>query len=65
METEKSPDAVLLRQQCSECKHFYTATKKKNGDIVGQCPRCKAKYFEHGNGTMRLIKIIRKKQEKN
>lgn len=62
METAKVVETVPLRMQCSECKHFYNAISKPNGEIDGKCPYCHAKYHEHSNDTTRLIKIIRKRK---
>lgn len=59
METAKVVETVPLRMQCSECKRFYNAISKPNGEIDGKCPYCHAKYHEHSNDTTRLIKIYR------
>ena len=47
METAKVVETVPLRMQCSECKRFYNAISKPNGEIDGKCPYCHAKYHEH------------------
>ena len=44
METAKVVEAVPLRMQCSECKRFYNAISKPNGEIDGKCPYCHANY---------------------
>lgn len=49
METAKVVETVPLRMQCSECKRFYNAISKPNGEIDGKCPYCHAKYHEHTN----------------
>ena len=65
METAKVVETVPLRMKCSECKRFYNAISKPNGEIDGKCPYCHAKYHEHSNDTTRLIKIIRKRKVAN
>lgn len=63
METAKVSESVPLRIQCSECKRFYAALKNQDGEINGNCPHCHTRYHEHGNGTIRLIRIVRSKKQ--
>ena len=52
MEAEKTvAKPIPLRIQCSECKRFYFAKQKSDGEINGNCPHCHAKYHERRNGV--------------
>lgn len=65
METANVVKTVSVRIQCSECKRYYSALSKPNGEIDGKCPYCHAKYHEHCNDTTRLIRITRKRKVAN
>lgn len=60
MENAKSLEtSVRVRKECPECKKFFYVQIKSDGDIVGKCPHCHAKYFEQSKNKVRLIKIVR------
>lgn len=53
-------NAVPVRKQCPECRKYFVASAKSDGEIVGRCSHCHAKYFEHVRNNVRLIKVVQK-----
>lgn len=55
-----SQTSVHLRTVCPECKKFFAASIKSNGEIVGQCPNCHSQYYEQRHDNVRLIKSVKR-----
>lgn len=55
-------DSVSIRKFCPECRKYFVATLKNNGEVVGICSHCHAKYFEKKRNNVRLIKVVQTNQ---
>lgn len=53
-------DAIPIRKLCPECRKYFVASVKSNGEIVGRCSHCYAKYFEQKKNNVRLIKVVQR-----
>lgn len=56
-----SQTSVRLRTMCPECRKFFAASIKSNGEIVGQCPNCHSQYYEQRHDNVRLIKSVKRR----
>lgn len=53
-------DAIPIRKLCPECRKYFVASVKSNGEVVGRCSHCHAKYFEQKKNNVRLIKVVQR-----